>query len=119
MDDFMNRHSRITWLIGGVLSLIALSVGLKYAVGLIAGLAFGEIHRRVKANYIGNMLFFREHKPFGSYLFFTLGMMFLCVPILLGAIYPDRINVFTAAFGILLFKYEMYFREVFLRRKEE
>ncbi len=119
MDDFLNRHSRRTWLVGSALTIIAAFFGLRFAVGLLAGLSFGEIHRRLKANYLSNMLFFREHKPFGSYLFFALGMIFLCLPLVLGAFYPEKVNMITAALGILLFKYEIFFDEIFRRRKEE
>lgn len=119
MDDYLNRHSRKTLLIGGILTIIFAFFGQPYAVGMIAGLSFGEIHRRIRANFISNMLFFRRQSSLSSYSFFTLGMIFLCVPILLGALYPDRINIFTAALGILMFKYEIFISEVIFRRKEE
>lgn len=119
MDDFLNRHSRITLLIGCISTFILAFIGTRYAVGMIAGLSFGEIHRRIRSNYISNMLFFRKRSTLGSYSFFTLGMIFLCVPIFLGALYPDRINIFTAALGIMLFRYEIFISETFLGRKEE
>jgi hypothetical protein len=119
MDDFLNLHSRRTLLIGLVITIIAVFFGMQYSVGMIAGLSFGEIHRRIKANYITNMLYFRKNSTLGSYSFFTLGMVFLCVPLVLGALYPDRINIFTAALGILMFKYEIFIKEIFFRRREE
>ncbi len=115
----MNRHSMITWGIGLLITFILFFFGLRYAVGMLAGLSFSYVHLRLKANYIGNMLFFRNHSPFGTYVFFTLGMLLLCIPLLLGALYPQRINIFTAAFGILFFKYEIFVKEMFFRRKEE
>jgi hypothetical protein len=118
MDDFLNRHSRKTLLIGVVITIIAVFFGMRYAVGMIAGLSFGEIHRRIRANYISNMLSLRKHSPLGAYSSFTLGMVFLCVPLLLGALYPDRINIFTAALGMMLFRFEIFIDEVFFKGKE-
>jgi len=119
MDDFLNQHSRKTLLIGIVVAIFAAFFGVRYAVGMIAGLSFGEIHRRMKSRYISNMLFYRKNSSLGSYSFFTFGMLFLCVPLALGVIYPDRINIFMVALGILIFKYEIFLSEVFFRRKEE
>jgi len=118
MDDFLKQHARKTWLIGIVIAILISFIGMKYAVGLLAGLAFGEIHRRLSAYYLGNVLFFREYKPLGAYLFFAFGIALLCVPILLGGLYPERINIFTAAFGVMLFRYEIFFNEVVKGRKE-
>jgi hypothetical protein len=106
-------------LIGGIITILLTFYGLKYAVGMIAGLSFAEIHRRVKANYISNMLFFRNRSSLSSYSFFTFGIVFLCIPMLLGVLYPDRINIMTAALGILLFKYEVFASEVFFGRREK
>jgi len=118
MDDFLKQHARKTWLIGIVIAILISFIGMKYAVGLLAGLAFGEIHRRLSAYYLSNVLFFREYKPFGAYLFFAFGITLLCVPILLGALYPERINLLTAALGVMLFRYEIFFDALVNRRKE-
>ena len=119
MDEFLKEHSKNSFFIGVMISFLLCFAGIKYGLGMFIGVVMAQLNMRLMSLYINDMLFFRRRNRVGSYLFFTFGILLLGIPLAMGAVYPHYFNIFTAAFGVLLFKIELITKEVFLFKKEE
>ena len=118
MDVFLKEHTKNSFFIGIMISVLSCFFGLRYGLGMFAGVVLAQLNMRLMALYLNNMLFFRRRHRVGSYLFFTFGVLLLGIPLALGAFFPNIFNIFTAAFGLLLFKVELIVKEVFFFKKE-
>ncbi|MHC1735098.1 MAG: hypothetical protein AB9921_05440 [Erysipelotrichaceae bacterium] len=119
MDDFLSNHVKGSLRSGLILGVLLVVIKASWGIGFLAGFAASLIHFQLTSNYVSGILHLRYHKRFTTYLFFAAATMFLGVPLLIAILYPTWINVFAATAGLLFFKYRLFVKEIFFRKKEE
>ena len=115
-------HSSLTLrtlVLGILLSIVACLWNVQIGAGIMLGLIFGLIHHLALSSFISMMLGMRRFNQFLFILYFLGNFGMLVIPLYIGSVYPDFVNVFGAAFGLLLHKIMIYVESIFLRRKEE
>ncbi len=113
-SDYINRTS-LTGLILGISISIALSFfGIRYGVGFLVGIVIGQINLRLTINYVDNLLFEGKFAKmsFLIYVLFNYGLMILAF--FLSVIYPQWINIYMVALGLIMLKLVIYFKEIVL-----
>lgn len=107
-----------TWIIGTLIALIGGFFNITIASGILLGLLFGTIHARAQETFFSAMLGMQNFNRFlfGIYFLGNFGMF--AIPLLIGSVRPDFVNVFGAAFGLALHKIMIYVESLFFNRKE-
>ena len=78
----------------------SLIFGKSVGAGIILGTIFGLIHYTILKRFITTLLATRQFNV-GMFLLYFLGNYgIFAVPLYIGCVYPDFVNVFGAAFGL-------------------
>lgn len=117
MDAYIKKQIRSAILFGSAFSVVLALIDLTYGIGFACGILASVIQLVRSSMYIGNILHFQQKRGFGAYLFFTSGIFFLCVPMILGIFYPNWVNLYAAMAGTLFLKYLMFATEILFSKR--
>lgn len=107
-----------TLIAGAVLTVATWFIDRTIAAGLLLGLVFGAIHQLAQVSFFQSVLSARVFNVKFFMIYFLGNFGVYAIPLYIGSVYPDFVNVFGAAFGLLLYKIMIYAEEFIKRRKE-
>lgn len=112
----LTRTSRVV-VVGIAMSSVVFFFNQTISAGILLGVLFGAIHEQLSELLYTSILGQKRlnHMLFALFYLGNFGM--LAMPLYIGSTSPDLVNVFGAAFGLVLHKIMIYV-EVFIRRKE-
>lgn len=101
--------------------LLGYLIGIPVGNGILIGVLFGGIHYTLLRQFYTLILSARSFKMGLFALYFLGNFGIFAVPLYIGCVYPDLVNVFGAAFGLTihnLFIYGQTFVQSLSKRKE-
>ncbi|MEI7668164.1 MAG: hypothetical protein WCI62_04165 [Erysipelotrichaceae bacterium] len=119
MKTLFNQNTYKVILFGLFIGLCLLIFGRPYALGFLLGVMVSYVSMGLLEAFINRIFFNKTYSGFSGYIFFTFRNIFLGVPLLLGVIYPNVINIYTAALGVMYFKIVLYTKEIFFRKNSQ
>ena len=95
--------------------------GKEVGAGIILGTIFGLIHYTIMERFLTTLLAARTFNV-GTFILYFLGNYgIFAVPLYIGCVYPNFVNVFGAAFGLAIHNIYIYgssFMQNYRKRKE-
>ena len=82
--------------------------GRTVGAGIILGTIFGMIHHNILKLFITTLLATRQFNVGRFVLYFIGNYGIFAVPLYIGCVYPDFVNVFGAAFGLAIHNIYIY-----------
>lgn len=102
-------------------SLVGFLIGISVGNGILVGALFGFIHYTLLRQFYTFILSAQSFRMGLFALYFLGNFGIFAVPLYIGCVYPDFVNVFGAAFGLTihnLFIYSKTLLQSFSKRKE-
>ena len=115
IGDSMNK--RIYLISTGCISLIFLIFGSKYALGFMIGALVSLLNYNRIDRMCTSILSDKVDNKKKVFLSFMLNYLFMAITLALCAIKSDRLNIFTAALGLMMTKIVIIFSSFILERR--
>ena len=119
MDAYIKRGIKVTLIISMMLGLILMFIQLSFAFGLWLGSVAGLINMLITSSYYADLLFEEEFSVVKYGLFFLIKLGFISGSLYLGIIFPNYVNIFMVALGLIMLKLCLYVTEFYIRRRKE
>lgn len=119
MDAFMKRGVKVTLIGSLMLGLILVFVQPSFAFGLWLGSVAGVINMLITSNYYADLLFEEEFSAVKYGLFFLIKLVLISGSLYLGVVFPNYVNIFMVALGLIMLKLSLYVTEFYVRRRKE
>lgn len=116
-QDYVKQISKIAIIVGILASVILGLFRLNLGLGLFVGLFVGQVNLLMTTNYVDN-LFFNGSFSTSSFLLYAVinyGLMILAF--LLSMLYPNLVNIYMVALGLLMLKLVVYIKEIVFYKK--
>ena len=119
MDAYIKRGIKVTLIISMMLGLILMFIQLSFAFGLWLGSVAGLINMLITSSYYADLLFEEEFSVVKYGLFFLIKLGFISGSLYLGIVFPNYVNIFMVALGLIMLKLCLYVTEFYIRRRKE
>lgn len=101
----------------GCISLFLLIFGSKYALGFLVGSLVSLLNYNRIERMCTNILSAKIDNKKRIFLSFMLNYGFMALTLILCAVKSDRLNIFTAALGLMMSKLVIVFNSLILERR--
>lgn len=88
------------------------------AFGILLGSLIGLVRHMAMSSFFTALLGVKSMNYFMFILYFIGNFGMIAIPLYIGSVYPNLVNVFGAAFGLVLHKIVLYLESFLLTRKE-
>lgn len=108
----------LTTAIAFSLSVMFAFYKMPIAFGILLGSLIGLIRHMAMSSFFSALLGAAQMNYFMFILYFVGNFGMIAIPLYIGSVYPNLVNVFGAAFGLVLHKIVLYTESFLLTRKE-